>query len=352
MNWVLLVLGHRINLVTALPYKTVSSDPWALTGGSSDDTGADRSVRPVVRVVEPLDQQLGVWPKKTVPDGLSSDVFGKSWAFSYALLDAARINDLAELLERRSLPAVCLFDGDAAWVGSGSAPWLVELGEDDRLTRSLFTAGKSGNALWNAGCGIIVRSNLSLQDLRARFRKITQFYDDQLGKWIFLRFWDPRFARYLLAYGSAEMGLRMLGSGSMMMRGPEADEVQIWTLPEAFRNVEAQTPFRLRAADHHALKLARLDNFVTKVLAWLRSAYGGLPAGIDERQFILGLAAHARDVLNLKTERTVSDYIAASWLLRMPVEQRLDISPRRHEIPQATLARIHDLAYEIFEAGS
>ncbi len=250
------------------------------------------------------------------------------------------------------LPGVCLFDGDAARAASGSAPWLVELGVDDHLTRSLFTTGKSRTALWDAGCSIILRSNLSLHDLRAGFRKITQFYDDQLAKWVFLRFWDPRFARYLLAYGSTEIRLRMLGVGPMMMQGAEVNEVQIWTLPDAFRDIRTQCPFRLRAQDHHALKLVRLDDFVTRVLTWLRSTYGGLPVGIDERRFILELTMHARDVLKLKTERTVSDYIAASWLLRMPAERHLDMSPRRHEIPQATLARIHDMAYEIFEANS
>lgn len=49
---------------------------------------------------------------------------------------------------------------------------------------------------------------------------------------------------------------------------------------------------------------------------------------VDHDRLMHGtLGGHARDTLNLKTERTVSDYIAAPWVLRMRVERHLDMSP-------------------------
>ncbi|WP_181870363.1 DUF4123 domain-containing protein [Paracoccus lutimaris] len=299
-----------------------------------------------------MGQQFGVWPKKAVPDVLRDDIFGKRWAYSYALVDAARVDDLAQRLEDHTPRAQCLFDGQMAEVASSSSPWLIEIADNDRFTRSLFTAGDRGSGLWDAKCGLILRSDLPLERVRANFRKITQFYDDESGKQVFLRFWDPLYARYLLSHGSTEMRLRLLRTGPMMMRGAETDEFLIWSLPDKLRDLKSKSPFRLHAMDRYALKVARLDDFVTRVLIWMRSSYGSLPCEISERRFVLELSVHARDTLGLKTERTISDYVAASWLLRAPAERRLDMRPLRHEIPQATLARIHDIAYDFFKASS
>lgn len=331
----------------------VVTDPWALPASAAAGVhDAEYSLTPLIRIVQPLDQQLGVWPKKAVPDGLRQDVFGKPWAHSYALVDAARVENFALWIGEHTLRAQCLFDGQMAEVASSSSPWLIEIAEDDRLIRSLFTAGNRGSGLWDARCSLILRSDQPLERVRANLRKITQVYDDESRKQVFLRFWDPLYARYLLSHGSTEMRLRLLHTGPMMMRGAEADEFLIWGLTDQLRGLQPKSPFRLHEQDRRALKMARLDDFVSRVLGWLRSSYGNLPPRISERRFVLELAMHAHNTLGLKTERTVSDYIAASWLLRAPAERRLDMRPLRHEIPQATLARIHDTAYDIFNASS
>lgn len=251
-------------------------------------------------------------------------------------------------LSDHPLPAACLFDGDMAETAASSAPWLIEIADGDRLTRRLFTAGDSDNAFWDRRCFVVIRSDQPLQTVRSGLRKITQFHDEATGKWTFLRFWDPLYARYLLAHGSAEMQARLLQAGPMMMRGARSDEFLIWSPTQSTRDIRLRSPFRPWERDYHALKLARLDDFVARVMGWLRPAYGELPRQIDEHRFVLELTLHAREVLGLKTERVVSDYLAASWLLRMPAERRLDLRPLRHEIPQATMARIHDMAYDIF----
>ena len=331
---------------------SASFDPWTLPADPAARAVSD-PVLTVLRDVVPLDGQFGTWPKKSVPDPLRDAVLGEPWRHGYALVDAALIPDLMERLEDRVLPAACLFDGQAAQRAAASAPWLIELGADDRLTRQLFTRAEDSQALWDSGAFLLLRSDLPLAAVRANLRRMTQISDpSNPDKLLFFRFWDPLYARYLLTYGSLAMRHRLLRTGPLMLRGGAEGEFQIWSLPAPPPDDAPRQAFRLHPEDHHALKLARLDDFVARVLLWLRDAYGPLPPGTDEHRFVLEITLHARDRLGLKTERCISDYAAASWLLRMPAERRLDPSPLRHEIPQATMARLHDTAHDIFMAGS
>ncbi len=327
----------------------VPFDPWTLRDGPAGPPDADPALS-VIGGVVPLDAQFGAWPKRAVPETLAQPVLGGPWLHGYALVDAARIPDLQARLDGRALRAACLFDGQAAEKAATSAPWLVELGPEDRLTRQIFTRGPDGLALWDSGAFVILRSDLPLAAVRANLRRMTLIQDDAApDRVLFFRFWDPLYARYLLSYGSRQMRHRLLRTGPLLLRGPAPDEVQIWSLPAPPPDDGPRLAFRLLPEDRHALALARLDDFVGRVLGWLRDAYGPLPAGIDERRFVLEIALHARDRLGLETERCVSDYAAASWLLRMPAERRLDMTPIGHEIPQATMERLHDTAYAIFQ---
>lgn len=345
--------GHGVTDVSSVPDN--ASDPWILGAGLSGDDGP-RPMLTVLHQTAPLDAQFGSWPKKSVPDMLREPVFGGPWLHSFALIDAARIPDLAARLDEHGLPAACLFDGEAGDKAAGSAPWLIEIGPDDRLTRQLFTRAEDGKALWDSGAFVLLRSDLPLAAIRANLRRMTQIRDEgdegDDGKWLFFRFWDPLYARYLLSYGSDQMRQRLLRTGPMMLRGAAQDDFQIWSLPAPPPDDAPRHAFRLRPEDHHALKLARLDDFVRRVLVWLQQSYGPLPAGTDAWRFVLELALHARDRLGLETERCVSDYVAASWLLRMPAERRLDMRPVGHEILQATMERLHDTAYAIFTLGN
>ena len=66
--------------------------------------------------VEPLDAQLGVVELKTVPDAIYEPLFGQpsdAPLHTYAILDAAKVPNLPELLEVSGLEHRCLFKGDA-----------------------------------------------------------------------------------------------------------------------------------------------------------------------------------------------------------------------------------------------
>lgn len=109
-------------------------DPWQLppdTPPPRDDAAAPLLRIEMIEGVQPLGAQLGVFPKKTVPDKLLDALFGQPAPTeaetaaaggnpaavppmqTYAILDAAKVTNLPELMERSGLEHRCLFKGKA-----------------------------------------------------------------------------------------------------------------------------------------------------------------------------------------------------------------------------------------------
>lgn len=116
----------------------------------------------------------------------------------YAVLDAARVFGLPEILEGSGLEHDCLYAGKAARDYGASAPWLVRLNADHALTRSLLDE-RSGRPLgWPAAPGLLIRSPLSLDGLRRQFRRFTMIHDQETQKRLYFRFYDPRVFRTVI----------------------------------------------------------------------------------------------------------------------------------------------------------
>lgn len=98
----------------------------------------------VIEVSAPLDAQLGIFPKKTVPDSLYQAIFGQpdltvlQPLLTYAVLDAAKIPNLPELLAASQLPHRCLLQGQAFENLANVAPWLVTAGRAQRIHKTAF----------------------------------------------------------------------------------------------------------------------------------------------------------------------------------------------------------------------
>lgn len=189
-------------------------DPWMLRESASGSGPTAEPTQPAPRVetiegVEPLDAQLGVFPKKTVPDALQDTLFGQLEPteveieaaggdpsavppmLTYAILDAAKVKNLPELLADSGLEHRCLFKGNAYNELKDVAPWIVQLEEDNSFTRNLFTRSDAYWHLWDREPGIYVRSRGTLGELWRHFRKFTKLQDEK-GKWFYFRFWEPR----------------------------------------------------------------------------------------------------------------------------------------------------------------
>lgn len=174
---------------------SVNDDPWT----ASEHLGPPSDEMPMLQVTDlgdilPLDAQIGVEPKLAVPPRLRPALFGPQNVgpdlATYAILDAARIANLPEMLAQGAIPHECLFKGGARDDWGHVTPWLVALEEDSAFTRRLFTRGRAAWHLWDDQPGIFFRSALDLHSLWRCFRKFTRAVDRQ-GRWHYLRFYDP-----------------------------------------------------------------------------------------------------------------------------------------------------------------
>lgn len=181
----------------------------------------------VIENVEPLDTQQGVFPKKTAPDALFNALFGPQDPEktnieaaggdpaaikplnTYAILDAAKVVNLPELLEDSALEHRCLFKGEAYDELKDAAPWLVRLEDGNGFTGNLFTRSEAYWHLWDDEAGIYVRSRRSLDELWRHLRKFTRV-QDEAGKWYYFRFWEPRWSWKVIRDMSAADAERFL----------------------------------------------------------------------------------------------------------------------------------------------
>lgn len=185
-------------------------DPWQLLPNRLDvATGEPERPRlqiETIECVEPLDAQLGTFPKKTVPDALYEPLFGQPAPLdaeiaavggdpdavppmrTYAILDAAKVTNLPELLERSGLEHRCLFKGKAFDELKNVAPWLVRIEEGSSFARNLFVDGEFPWNLWSETAGIYARSRWDIEPLWRHLRKFTRIPDEN-GRWSYFAFW-------------------------------------------------------------------------------------------------------------------------------------------------------------------
>lgn len=192
-------------------------DPWLSTSEVSRTNASGKTSLRIesIRNVGPLDAQLGVASKKTIPDALADALFGQPEPTiadintsesepdplpslrTFAILDAAKVTNLPELLERSDLEHRCLFKGQAYDDLKNVAPWIVQLEPDNAFTRHLFTRSDADWHIWDAAPGIYLRSQKSLDLIWRHFRKFTRIQDEQ-GKWYYFRLWEPRWTAHVM----------------------------------------------------------------------------------------------------------------------------------------------------------
>ena len=175
------------------------NDCWAEVREKAEPILAPAFVIETIVGLEPLDRQFGVANPSRVPASLRETMFGQpdptpseiaaeggSSAVpslnTFAILDAAKVPGLAEVLDATGLERDCLFQGQAAEEMRDAAPWLVRLEEEHSFTRDLFTEGEMPHHMWSRASAVFLRSRDSLADLRAHLRKFVKVRDDG-GAW-------------------------------------------------------------------------------------------------------------------------------------------------------------------------
>lgn len=198
----------------------------------------------------------------------------------YAILDAAKVMNLPELLERSGLEHRCLFKGDAYDEMKNVAPWIVRLEENCRFTRNLFTRSEISWHLWDREPGIYVLSRGTLNDIWRHFRKLTRVRDES-GKWFYLRFWEAETAE---VFWTAQDDR----ADHLAWRFGENITKVCWPVLNGFASVECPSNVPSRTVPPPAIdsyrplfRAARWNRFVRRVGAALRSEgcpFDGIPA--------------------------------------------------------------------------
>lgn len=161
-----------------------------------------------IKDAQPLGFQLGVYPPKTVPDSLHEHLFGQPEVTdievqtygcedsvpqmrTYAILDNSEMPYLLQgFIDESGLLARSLYQGRTQEDLDPYSPYLVELTEDNDLTKRLLTGPEGVNGLWDKDLGIYIRSRMSFNDVRTHFRKFTRVQDGN-NKWHLFSFWKP-----------------------------------------------------------------------------------------------------------------------------------------------------------------
>ncbi|APR82378.1 Hypothetical protein A7982_07727 [Minicystis rosea] len=137
----------------------------------------------------------------------------------YAMLDAARHEDIHPAVTTSGLDHACLYAGKLPKALSEVAPYLVRLTPDAPLTRDLLTRG------WGDAWGTFVISTATLEELRRHFRRFLKV-EDEAGQTMIFRFYDPRVLRaYLPTCTAGELSYVFGPVGMFVMEGEAPDEV-------------------------------------------------------------------------------------------------------------------------------
>lgn len=163
--------------------------------------------------IEPFGSQIGGGSKKTIPDGLQESLFGVPASAAaleapsgdnratplktYAILDAAKVPLLPDLLETSGLAFRCLFKGAARQQLGTAAPYLVELRDGNGFVRRLFTDSDRAPKLWQSNCAVYLRSEQGLDEVVRHLRKLYLIRGNAGESDAYLRFWAPETLRIL-----------------------------------------------------------------------------------------------------------------------------------------------------------
>jgi hypothetical protein len=115
----------------------------------------------------------------------------------WGVFDAARSEAVLEALRASVDPARSLYEGTGGDALGDAAPWLVRFREDSGLLARLVSEG------WGDGWGIYLDFSGTEKDLRRHLRRFLVVEEEDSGRKLYLRYYDPRVLRDFLGTCSA-----------------------------------------------------------------------------------------------------------------------------------------------------
>lgn len=137
----------------------------------------------------------------------------------YAVLDGARDPRIAPLVRTSGVPHCCLYSGDLSPALHQAAPFLAVLMPESPFFHQLLAQG------WGKSWGIFVEApaDLTFNDIRKHLRSLLRVQDEQ-GRYLVFRFYDPRVLRQYLPTCSPPEALQVFGGiQRLLFENQEAD---------------------------------------------------------------------------------------------------------------------------------
>lgn len=161
--------------------------------------------------------------KAEIKRELEDRLFDGSGRFVYAVLDGARNLETLYMLEESDAPFLCVYTGRLDPEVAVTAPYLVELREDDGLFDTLFDEG------WGDSRGIFLTSDQRLRSVRRHLRSLT-YAEMPDGEMVLFRFYDPRALRTFMPVANPEQRAGMFDTviDSFVLENEAADGLLIY----------------------------------------------------------------------------------------------------------------------------
>ncbi|WP_170157969.1 DUF4123 domain-containing protein [Litoreibacter meonggei] len=114
----------------------------------------------------------------------------------FAILDAAKIPNLEEILASQSSECRCLFSGKTAEDIGAVSPWLVDLDKTSSLAKSILSTERVPLGYWSAEAWVAFEASAPFDDLWSHLRKFTRVWAKN-GSSKYFRFYEANNYRTL-----------------------------------------------------------------------------------------------------------------------------------------------------------
>lgn len=166
---------------------------------------------------------MGAADKADIKRQLEDRLFDGSGRFVYAILDGARNLETLPMLEESDAPYLCIYTGRLDPEVAFTAPYLVELREDDEMFDMIFDEG------WGDSRGIFLTSDQRLRSVRRHLKSLT-YAEMPDGEMVLFRFYDPRALRTFMPVATKEQRAAMFGGviASYLLENEVADGMIVY----------------------------------------------------------------------------------------------------------------------------
>jgi hypothetical protein len=164
----------------------------------------------------------------------------------YALLDAARHDDVLTLLYGFSPEMRSLYEGESEARLGKSGPYLVSLSSQDDLLKALLRKG------WGQAWGVFLTSQGNFAEVRRHLRTLLMVKRERDGSEMYFRFYDPRVLSVFLPTCSPVQLRQLFGPVSAYLMEAERGAVLLRFTAGAERASSERLELAAQRSDQHA----------------------------------------------------------------------------------------------------